>query len=125
VTEPYAKNGEWLMRRATVGKVRKVKDSNGQYLWQPALTAGEPDTLLGRPIVQDPNVPAAGTSATSVAFGDFSAYKIRDVGSLRFERSDEFAFQNDLVTYRAIIRTDGDLLDLTGAIGTFKHGTVA
>lgn len=123
VKEPYANNGEWLMRRATVGSVRKLKDDNGQYLWQPALTAGAPDLLLGRPIVTDPNVPATAASATSVAFGDFSAYKIRDVGAVRFERSDDFDFDNDIVTFRAILRTDGDLLDTTGAIGTYKGAT--
>lgn len=123
VTEPYANQGEWFMRRATVGVVRKLKDTTGQYLWQPALTAGEPDMLLGRPIVTDPNVPAAGTSSTSIAFGDFSTFKIRDVGNVRFERSDDFDFDNDLVTYRAILRTDSDLLDTTGSIGVFKGGT--
>lgn len=123
VIEPYAQVGEWLMRRTTVGTVRKLKDNDGQYLWQPALQVGQPDSLLGRPIVSDPNVPACATNATSIAFGDFSTYKIRDAGSLRFERSDDFAFANDLVSFRAILRTDGDLLDSTGAIGVFKGGT--
>lgn len=122
VKEPYANQGEWLMRRATVGAVRKLKDDNGQYLWQPALTAGAPDLLLGHPVRTDPNVPATATGATSVAFGDFSAYKIRDVGSIRWERSDEYAFANDLVTFRVALRTDADLLDLTGAIGVYKGG---
>lgn len=123
VSEPYARNGEWFMRRSTVGKIRKLKDANDQYLWQPALTAGAPDTLLGHPIVQDPNVPAVATDATAIAFGDFSAYKIRDVGAIRFERSDDFAFDRDLVTFRALMRTDGELLDTTGAIGVFVGGT--
>jgi HK97 family phage major capsid protein len=123
VKEPYAVNGEWLLRRATLGKVRKLKDANNQYLWQPGLAGDVQSTILGAPYVLDPNVPAAGTAATSIAFGDFSAYKIRDVGSLRFERSDDFAFNADLVTFRAILRTDGDLLDETGAIGTYKGGS--
>lgn len=123
VTEPYAAQGEWFMRRATVGEVRSLKDSNNQYLWQPGLSANVPNTLLGQPIVTDPNVPACATDATSVAFGDFSAYKIRDVGSIRFERSDDFAFNTDLVTFRAILRTDGDLLDTTGAIGVYVGGS--
>jgi HK97 family phage major capsid protein len=122
VTEPYANQGEWLMRRATVGAIRKLKDSTGQYLWQPSLQVGQPETILGHPVRTDPNVPAAATGATSVAFGDFSKYLIRDVGSVRFERSDEFAFDRDMATFRVILRTDGDLTDLTGAIGTFKGG---
>lgn len=125
VPEPYANNGEWLMRRSTVGEVRKLKDANGQYLWQPSVQAGQPDLILGHPVRTDPNVPAAGTSSTAIAFGDFSTYLIRDVGSVRFERSDDFAFDHDLVTYRAILRTDADLIDETGAIGTFKGGTAA
>lgn len=125
VPEPYAQNGEWLMRRSTVGEVRKLKDNNGQYLWQPSIQVGAPDTILGHPVRTDPNVAAAGTVSTSIAFGDFSAFKIRDVGSIRIERSDDFSFANDLVTYRAIMRTDSDLLDTTGAIGTFKGGTAA
>ncbi|MBX5461635.1 MAG: phage major capsid protein [Steroidobacteraceae bacterium] len=123
VKEPYAANGEWLMRRSTLGEVRKLKDNDGQYLWQPALTAGAPDLILGHPVRTDPNMPAAGTASTCIAFGDFSAFKIRDVGSIRFERSDDFAFANDLVTYRAILRTDSDLLDTTGAIGVIYGGT--
>jgi HK97 family phage major capsid protein len=125
VTEPYAQNGEWLMRRATIGSVRKLKDTDGQYLWQPSLQVGAPDLILGHPVRTDPNMPAAGTAAAStcIAFGDFSTFKIRDVGSVRFERSDDFAFANDLVTYRAILRTDSDLLDTTGSIGVIKGGT--
>jgi HK97 family phage major capsid protein len=123
VSEPYAMNGEWFLRRATMGKIRKLKDDNNQYLWQPGLAGEAPNTILDRPYITDPNVPATATDATSIAFGDFSAYKIRDVGSLRFERSDDFAFDSDLVTFRAIIRTDGDLLDETGAIGNYVGGT--
>lgn len=123
VKEPYARNGEWFLRRATLGKVRKLKDSYGQYLWQPGLAADAQSTILGRPYVLDPNVPAAAANATIVGFGDFSTYKIRDVGSIRFERSDDYAFANDLVTFRAILRTDGALLDTTGSIGWYKAGT--
>ncbi len=123
VAEPYARNGWWVARRATIGQIRKLKDANNQYLWQPGLAGSVPNTILDRPYVMDPNVPAAATSATSLAFGDFSRYVIRDVGRLRFERSDDFAFDNDLVTYRVILFTDGDLLDTTGSIGLFKGGT--
>jgi HK97 family phage major capsid protein len=127
LTEPYAQNAEFLMRRATVGAVRKLKDTAGQYLWQPSLQVGAPDTLLGYPIRTDPNMPAnaagAGTLAgTSIAFGDFSKFIIRDVGSFRWERSDDFAFANDLVSWRAIVRTDSLLLD-SNAVVAYKGGT--
>lgn len=116
VIESYANNGYWMMRRATEGKVRKLADTNGQYLWQPSLQVGAPNLLLGRPIVTDPNVAAVGSAAMSVIFGDMSAYVIRDVAGVRIERSDDFAFSTDVVSWRAILRTDGDLLDTTGAI---------
>lgn len=111
VVSGYRRNATWLMNDSTAAAVRKLKDGNGQYLWQPGLQAGQPDLLLGRPVVTDPNVDEIAVNNDTVAFGDFSGYYIRDVGSVRFERSDEFAFDTDLVTFRAILRTDGDLVD--------------
>lgn len=124
VIAPYRNSPScgWLMRDATVGAVRKLKDSTGQYLWQPSLVAGAPDTLLGKPLNTDPNVAATALSAKSVLFGDFSQYFVRMVNGLRFERSDDFAFNTDLVTYRCLIRADGDLVDTTGAIKYFAGG---
>lgn len=124
VNEDYRMNGaEWLMKDATAGEVRKIKDSNGQYLWQPSTQAGQPDRLLNHPVVTDPNVAALGTSSNSIAFGDFSTYYIRDVGSVRLESSTDYAFANDLVTYKGTLRTDADLIDLTGAIKVYRGGT--
>jgi HK97 family phage major capsid protein len=62
---------------------------------------------------------AVGTSAKSVLFGDMSQYFVRLAGGVRFERSDEFAFDSDLVTFRALMRADGALVDLTGAVKYF------
>lgn len=118
VIGPYRVNGEWMFRDATLAAIRKLKDSDGQYLWQPALSGGEPSTILNRPYVTDPNMPAMTTGLKSVLFGDFSAYTIRDVNGVRVERSDDYAFGNDLVTWRVLLRTDGDLIDTTGAV---KH----
>ena len=78
-----------------------------------------PDTLLGKPVVTDPNVAAVALSAKSVAFGDFSAYFVRQVNGVRFERSDDYAFNTDLVTFRALLRGDGLTVDQTGAIKVF------
>jgi HK97 family phage major capsid protein len=107
----YRKNSYWLMKDATVAAVRKLKETSNQYLWQPGLQAGQPDTLLGRPVIVDPNMPAMGASEKSILFGDFSGYYIRDVGSIRIERSNDFKFDTDVVTFRTIMRTDGDLID--------------
>lgn len=121
VIEPYRMSQAcvWLMRDATVGAARKLKSTDGQYLWQPGLQAGAPDLLLGKRVVTDPNVAAVGLSARSVAFGDFSQYFVRLAGGVRFERSDEFAFGTDLVSFRALLRADGNLIDLTGAVKHF------
>ena len=109
----------WMMRDATLARVRKLKDEQNQYLWQPGLQVGAPDVLLGKPVYTDPNVAAVATSAKSVIFGDISAYHVRIAGGVRFERSDDFAFQSDLVTFRAIVRGDGILADQTGAVKVF------
>lgn len=123
IIPPYQVNAEWLLSQATVSALRQITDTLGRPLWVPSLSGGMPDTLLGKPFYIDPAMPNAGTAATSLAFGDFAAYFIRDVDGLRFERSLDYAFNTDLVTFRALIRTDGVLLDTTGAIGTYLGGT--
>jgi len=112
-----------LFRDATAAAIRKLKDGEGQYLWQPSQQVGTPDRLLGFEVVTDPNVAATGVNNNSVAFGDFSTFYIRDVGAVRIERSDDFAFNADLVTWRGVLRTDSDLIDLTGSVKLFRGGT--
>jgi len=116
VVSGYRRNAFWMMHDATAAHIRKIRDQSGgagtgQFLWQPGLQQGQPDMLLGRPVVTDPGVPEMAAGNKTVVYGDFSGYYIRDVGSVRFERSDDFAFDSDMVTFRAIIRTDGDLVD--------------
>lgn len=124
VIAPYRASSAaaWLMADSTLGKVRKLKDTAGYYLWSPAATAGDPDMLLGKPIFTDPNVAATGLSAKSVVFGDMSRYFVRTVNGIRFERSDEYAFNSDLVTFRCLWRADGVLVDQTGAVKHFVGG---
>lgn len=121
VIAPYRNSPDcaWLMRDATMGAVRKLKDSQNQYLWQPSLQVGAPDTLLGKPVRTDPNVAAVALSARSVLFGDFSRYFVRQVKDIRFERSDDFAFTSDLATFKCVLRGDGGLADTSGAIKAF------
>jgi HK97 family phage major capsid protein len=120
VIAPYrnSPSAAYLMKDTTLGTVRKLKDTTNQYIFQPSLQAGTPDVLLGKPIYTDPYMPATAVNAKSVVFGDFSRYFVRMAGGIRFERSDEYAFNADLVTYRALLRGDGALMDTTGAL---KH----
>jgi HK97 family phage major capsid protein len=115
---PYrnAPQAAWLMKDTSVGALRKVKDTTGQYIWQQGLVAGAPDMILGKPVLTDPFMPGTGVGAKSVLFGDFSRYFVRLAGGIRFERSDEFAFNTDLVTFRALLRGDGALIDTSGAV---------
>lgn len=121
VISPYRASSSccWMLRDATAAHLRKLKDDNGQYLWQPSLVLGQPDMLLGKPVATDPNVAAADNSAKSVLFGDFAAYWVRLAGGVRFERSDDFAFSSDLVTFKVVARADGMTVDQTGAIKAF------
>lgn len=120
VIGPYrnSPNAAWLIKDTTAGALRKLKDSSGRYLWEPSLTAGAPDRVLGYPVLTDPNMPATGVNNKSVAFGDLSTYYVRLVNSVRFERSDDFKFDTDQVAFRCLLRGDGLLLDQSGAV---KH----
>lgn len=119
VIGPYRRNGSWLVKDATLGAIRKLKDGSGRYLFDPAATVGAPDTVLGRPIYTDTNMAGVALSAKSVAFGDLSTYFVRIAGGVRFERSDDYAFGNDQIAFRAIIRADGELADQTGSVKLF------
>jgi HK97 family phage major capsid protein len=120
VAEPYAASpsAAFLLRNASDIIVRKLKDTTGQPV-QGLTTRGQ---LLGYPSYIDPFMPAMANAAESIAFGDMSKYFIRIVNGVRFERSDEFRFQNDLIAFRCILRLDGALVD-TGAVRTFVNTT--
>jgi len=126
VIAPYRASSatKWIVKDSTVAALRKIKDNSGgagigNYLWQPGLTAGAPDTILGKQVLTDPGVAATGLNAKSIIFGDISQYFIRIAGGIRFERSDDFAFNTDMVTFRCLFRADGALVDLTGAVKHF------
>jgi len=112
IAGPYRMGAQWIMRDSTVQDIRKKKNGSGDYLWQPGLTAGVPDMLLGKPVVTDNAVAALGTGNASLIFGDMRrAYAIRTVNGLDIARSDDFAFDTDLVTWRFVARMDGNLID--------------
>jgi HK97 family phage major capsid protein len=118
VIDSYRRNAKFMMNDATVGKLRGVKDAYGQYLWQPGLVSGAPDVLLGKPVVTDVNMPVIATGANPVVFGDFSRYFVRQVNGVQVEKSFEFGWGSDLVSYKVTWRGDGNLSDTTGALKT-------
>lgn len=111
VIQAYRNRGVWLMRDATVLGIRKLKDTTGQYLWQPGISVDRPDTLLGRPLYTDPDMPAMAANAKAVLFGDFSYYTIRDVAGVGIQRLNELYAANGQVGYRAYHRTEGKLVN--------------
>ena len=120
VISPYraSRSCGWLLRDASMATVRKLKDGSGNYIFTPGI-GDTPDQILGKQVNTDPNVAAVALGAKSVLFGDMSQYFVRIVNGIRFERSDEYAFNTDLVTFRCILRADGDLVDTTGAVKHF------
>ena len=98
------------MNAKAIAAVRKLKDTAGQYLFSPSLTADARDLLLGYPLYENPAMADPATSAKSVIFGHLPSYFARTVGGLRLDRSDDYAFQNDLITFRATMRVDGNLI---------------
>ncbi|WP_368388392.1 phage major capsid protein, partial [Schaalia turicensis] len=107
---PYRKNAVWLMNDSTVKTIRKLKDGNGQYLWQPALTAGTPDLVLGRPVHTSTFVPEIKAGASTVAFGDLSYYWIADRQGRSFKRLNELFATTGQVGFLASQRLDGKLV---------------
>ena len=94
---------------SAIAAARKLKDTTNQYFWQPSLQAGQPDKFLGYAIHENPHMAAVGLSAKSLIAGDLKSYLVRQVGGISLTRSDDFAFANDLVTFKASIRIDGNL----------------
>jgi HK97 family phage major capsid protein len=105
----------------TIASIRKIKDTTGQYIFQPSLAAGTPDTLLGRPLIENVGM-ASGTSAKSILAGDWNAYRVRVAGGLQVAQSSDFQFNLGLVNYRFQIRVDGNLMD-TAAIKHYVGAT--
>ena len=107
---PYRRNAVFLMKDITVSALRKLKDSNGAYLWQPSVQAGQPDRLLGYPLYTSPYVPAAEAGSLPIAFGDFSNYWIADRMGRTVQRLNELYAGNGQVGFIAAERVDGKVI---------------
>lgn len=107
---PYRKSSVFLMNDSTVKALRKLKDNNGQYLWQPSLTANTPDTLMGRPVYTSAYMPALEASAKGILFGDLSYYWVADRQGRAFKRLGELFAPTGQVGFLATQRVDGKLI---------------
>ena len=113
ILRAYRKNAAWVANDTLVAGIRKIKDTTGQYLWQPSVQADKPDIFMGKPIYTDTflDAPAAG-SKKPLLFGDMSRVWVRLVGSMRIERSDQAAFTNDQIAFKGVLRAGSVLTDL-------------
>jgi HK97 family phage major capsid protein len=99
----------WMMTGQSIGRVRKLKDTAGNYVFQPALGLDAPDTLLGKPLYENPSMAEATTGTKSVIVGHLPSFYVRSVGGIKLDRSDDFAFSAGLATFRAQFRVDSNL----------------
>ena len=107
---PYRRNAVFVMNDATVKAIRKLKDGQGQYLWQPAMTANTPDSILNRPVYTSAYVPTIAAGAKSIAFGDFGYYWIADRQGRSFKRLNELFATTGQIGFMATQRVDGKLI---------------
>lgn len=107
---PYRRNAGFLMNDVTISAIRKLKDGNGVYLWQPSLQAGEPDKLLGYNLYTTPYAPTMAAGAFTVAFGDFQNYWIGDRAGRTVQRLNELYATNGQIGYVATERVDGKVI---------------
>jgi HK97 family phage major capsid protein len=109
------------MSKTGIAAARKLKDGSGAYIWTDSAVAGQPASLLGYSVFENPGVPAVATGAKSVLFGHLPSFKVRVAGGIQVAQSQDYAFNTDVTTYRGLIRVDGGLTHATH-IGYFKGG---
>lgn len=130
VDPAYRQLAKWMFHDDMLKLIRKVKDDQGRPIFVPGYEQGNPggapDRLLNRDIQINQHAPAPAAGATSIAFGDFSYYKIRDVMAVTLFRFNDSAYvKKGQVGFMAWMRSGGNLVDVGGAVKTFKHGAAA
>ena len=110
-----------LANSTSIAALRKLKDTAGNYLFNVADSVGKRDLVLGVPVIETPAMPSPATNARSLAVGDLKSLYIRNAGGLQVDRSDDYAFQTDLSTWRATWRLDSRLVQ-TNNIKVFRGG---
>lgn len=107
----YRNRGAWLMNGTTIAAVRKLKDGQGNYLWQPSYVAGQPETLLGRPVVEAVDMDDVGAGGFPIAYGDIaSAYRIYDRVGLSVLRDPFTQATNGITRFHARRRVGGAVI---------------
>ena len=116
VDAAYRQNARFMTKDASIGIIRKLLDSQNRPLWEPSVQAGQPDSILGYPIVVNNDVATMAASAKSILFGAFKKYKIRKVMDLTIFRMTDSAFTRaGQVGFVAFQRMGGNLIDVSGA----------
>lgn len=116
VTSPYRASASWIFHDKTAAEIRKLKDENQQYLWQPGLQAGAPDLLLGKPVYTDTFMPELAEASKVGVFGDIGrAYTVRNAGGIAVKVLEELYAANGQVGVRVHRRTDGAVVDVNAA----------
>jgi HK97 family phage major capsid protein len=112
----------WVMSDAMAAIVRNLKASTGEVIWSatPDVSSAAEGAILGKSVYIDPFLPASAANAKTIYFGDWSALVVRVAGGIRFERSNDYAFGNDQVAYRAIVRTGAVSTD-PNSVKYFAH----
>ena len=97
----------WVLNEQTVKALRKIKDNTGNFIWQPSVSAGLPDTILNRPYVTSVYAPTIAAGAKAIAFGDYSYYWVADRQGRSLKRLNELFAMNGHVGFLASQRVDG------------------
>ena len=101
----HAEDASFIMNDKTIAQIRKLKDNNGAYIWQPSYQAGEPDRILGYTVHTSAYAPE-----NAIAFGDYSYYNIGDRGTRSFKQLNELFAGNGMIGFVAKERVDGKLI---------------
>jgi HK97 family phage major capsid protein len=112
----------WLMSKSGLAAVRKIKDGSGAFIWSAGnIAQGQPDQLLGYPVFENPAVASVGTAAFSIGVGHLPSLKVRLAGGIQVAQSADYAFNEDVTTFRVTARTDSKLTHASHFV-KFKGG---